>query len=76
MVELVHTIIQRIARYLEKVGLVERDVENSSLNLPLDAKGKPDGQFIALARSLRQLSHRDGSSTRAKSVYLTNASGQ
>jgi hypothetical protein len=36
MVELVHTISQRIARYLEKVGLVERDMENSFLNLPLD----------------------------------------
>lgn len=36
MVELVHTISQRIARYLERVGLVERDMENSFLNLPLD----------------------------------------
>jgi hypothetical protein len=36
MVELVHIISQRIARYLEKVGLVERDMENSFLNLPLD----------------------------------------
>jgi hypothetical protein len=36
MVELVHAISQRIARYLEKVGLVKRDMENSYLNLPLD----------------------------------------
>jgi hypothetical protein len=36
MVELVHTISQRIARYLEKVGLVEHDMENSFLNLPVD----------------------------------------
>lgn len=36
MVELVHTISQRIARYLEKVGLVQRDMENSYLNLPVD----------------------------------------
>jgi hypothetical protein len=36
MVELVHIISQRIARYLEKVGLVERDMENSYLNLALD----------------------------------------
>lgn len=36
MVELVHTISQRIAKYLEKVGLVERDMENSFLNLPVD----------------------------------------
>ena len=36
MVELVHTISQRIARYLEKVGLVQRDMENSYLNLPID----------------------------------------
>lgn len=36
MVTLVHTISQRIARYLEKVGLVERDMENSFLNLPID----------------------------------------
>ncbi len=36
MVELVHTISQRIAKYLEKVGLVQRDMENSYLNLPVD----------------------------------------
>ncbi len=36
MVELVHTISQRIARYLEKVDLVERDMKNSFLNLPLN----------------------------------------
>jgi len=36
MVELVHTISQRIARYLEKAGLVQRDMENSYLNLPVD----------------------------------------
>jgi hypothetical protein len=36
MVELVHTISQRIARYLEKAGFVERDMENSFLNLPID----------------------------------------
>jgi hypothetical protein len=36
MVELVHTVSQRIARYLEKVGLVQCDMGNSYLNLPLD----------------------------------------
>jgi len=36
MVTLVHTISQRIARYLEKVGLVKRDMEKIHLNLPLD----------------------------------------
>ena len=36
MVELVHTTSQRIARYLEKVVLVERDMENSYLNFPID----------------------------------------
>ena len=36
MVELVDTISQRIAQYLEKVGLLERDMENSLLNLPAD----------------------------------------
>ena len=36
MVELVYTISHRIARYLEKVGLVQRDMENSHLNLPVD----------------------------------------
>lgn len=35
IVTLVDTISQRIARYLEKVGLVGRDIENSYLNLPL-----------------------------------------
>jgi hypothetical protein len=46
MVELVHTISQGIARYLEKVGLVERDMENSFLNLPLDDEVNPDGQLV------------------------------
>ena len=36
MVELVHTISQRIASYLEKVGLLGRDMENSFLHLPID----------------------------------------
>jgi ribosomal protein S27E len=36
MVVLVHTISHRIANYLEKVGLVQRDMENSYLNLPVD----------------------------------------
>jgi hypothetical protein len=36
MVELVHTISHRIANYLEKVGLVQRDMESSYLNLPID----------------------------------------
>lgn len=36
MVTLAHTISQRIAGYLEKVGLVVRDLENSYLNLPVD----------------------------------------
>jgi len=36
MAKLVHTISHRITRYLEKVGLVQRDMENSYLNLPVD----------------------------------------
>lgn len=36
MLELVHTISHRIANYLEKVGLIQRDMENSFLNLPID----------------------------------------
>jgi hypothetical protein len=36
MVALVHTISHRIARYLEKAGIVQRDMENSYLNLPVD----------------------------------------
>jgi ribosomal protein S27E len=36
MVALVHIISQRIARYLEKVGLLERDMEDSFLNFPVD----------------------------------------
>lgn len=35
MITLLHTISQRIARYLEKVGLVLRNMENSYLNLPV-----------------------------------------
>ena len=36
MLDLVHIISHRIALYLEKVGLVQRDMENSYLNLPVD----------------------------------------
>ena len=36
IVELVNAISHRIARYLEKVGLVQRDMENSYLSLPVD----------------------------------------
>jgi len=36
MVELVLTISCRIAKYLEKVGLVQRDIDNSYLNLAID----------------------------------------
>jgi hypothetical protein len=36
MVALVNTISHRIARYLEKAVLVQRDIENSYLNLPVD----------------------------------------
>jgi hypothetical protein len=36
MVDLVHTISHRIARYLEKAGLVVRDMDNTYLNLPID----------------------------------------
>ena len=36
MVTLVHTISHRIARYLEKAGLVVRDMDNTYLNLPID----------------------------------------
>jgi len=36
MATLVHTISQRIARYLKKVGLVQRDMENSCLSQPVD----------------------------------------
>lgn len=36
MVELIQSISHRIAKYLEKVGLVQRDIENSYLNLPID----------------------------------------
>ncbi|WP_250884148.1 transposase [Glaciecola sp. XM2] len=39
MVELVHTISHRIARYLEKVGLVERE-KKSFLNLPVDEEDR------------------------------------
>ncbi len=36
MVELVHTISHRIAQYLEKVGLIQRDMDNTFLDLPID----------------------------------------
>jgi hypothetical protein len=75
MVELVHTISQRIARYLEKVGLVERDTENSFLNLPLDDEVNPDGQLVTSARCLGKLSHRHGASARPESIYTANLTG-
>ncbi|WP_181901542.1 succinylglutamate desuccinylase/aspartoacylase domain-containing protein [Thalassotalea euphylliae] len=34
--KLVHTISQRIANYLERRGLIQRDMENGYLNLPVD----------------------------------------
>ena len=34
--KLVHTISQRIANYLERRGLIQRDMENSYLNLSVD----------------------------------------
>ena len=34
--KLVHIISQRIANYLERRGLIQRDMENSYLNLPVD----------------------------------------
>lgn len=56
MVELVHIISQRIARYLEKAVLVERDMENSFLNLPVNDEdslpqllGASVGYSIAIA---------------------------
>lgn len=36
MVMMVHTISHRIVRYLEKGGLVVRDMDNTYLNLPND----------------------------------------
>jgi hypothetical protein len=36
LVTLVHTISQRIARYLEKIGLVVRDMQSSYFNLSVD----------------------------------------
>ena len=36
MVELIHIISHRIAKYLERTGLVQRDMENSYLNLLID----------------------------------------
>lgn len=34
--KLIHTISQRIANYLERRGLIQRDIENSYLDLPVD----------------------------------------
>jgi len=33
---LINTISHRIAQYLEKVGLIQRDIDNTFLNLPID----------------------------------------
>jgi hypothetical protein len=61
MVELVHTISHRVARYLEKVGLVQRDMENSYLNLPVDDEDsllQLQGAYFHPLRS-RNTIHRD-----------------
>lgn len=36
MEALVHTISHRIAAYLEKAGLIQRDMDNTLLDLPMD----------------------------------------
>jgi len=36
MERLINTISHRIAQYLEKVGLIHRDIDNTFLNLPID----------------------------------------
>ncbi|MFT2093031.1 transposase [Paraglaciecola sp. 2405UD69-4] len=36
MERIVNTISHRIAQYLEKAGLIQRDIENTSLDLPID----------------------------------------
>jgi hypothetical protein len=69
MATLVHIISQRIARYLEKVGLVVCDMENSFLNLPLDDEDsllQLQGASVSYRIAL-------GASTRAKGIYLTNS---
>ncbi|MFT6991682.1 MAG: ribosomal protein S27E [Paraglaciecola sp.] len=72
MVELVHTISHRIAKYLEKVGLVQCGMENSYLNLPIDDEVNPGGYFAVVTGCLCQLPHRNGSTTRAEGVYLAD----
>ena len=36
MERLVNKISHRIAQYLEKAGLIQRDIDNTFLNLPID----------------------------------------
>ena len=36
MVNLMHTISRRVARYLEKAGLITQDMESTYLNFPED----------------------------------------
>ena len=36
MVALMHTISRRVARYLEKAGLITQDMESTYLNFPED----------------------------------------
>ncbi|WP_414828439.1 hypothetical protein [Alteromonas sp. H39] len=38
MERLVHNISHRIAHYLEKVGLIQRDINNNCLDLPIDGE--------------------------------------
>jgi hypothetical protein len=73
MVELVHTISHRIARYLEKVGLVQRDMENSYLNLPIDDEDSLlHLQGASVSYRIAMVARVDRATTRAKGVHATN----
>ena len=78
MVELVHTISQRIAKYLEKVGLLERDMENSFLNLPVDDEDsllQLQGEGASVSYRIAMVSRVDTASARPESIYTANLTG-
>lgn len=55
MHRLVHVISQRIADYLEKTGLIQRDMDNTFLDLPNDDEDSLQSMRINGVRANRPL---------------------
>lgn len=66
----------RIAQYLEKVGLLQRDIDNTCLDLPIDDE---DSLLVLQAASsglICQLLHCSGKGYWQESIHLANIASQ